>query len=283
MENLTSEVKKIALMNEMDYVGVTPVERLTNAPEGFKPTDLLPSAKSAVSLGVKLSRGVAEANRRAYTGFRHGIYTYLMHGYVLLNRNLDENALRLTRFLENHGYTALPVPASRPFDPLALKGAVSHRHVAVAAGLGEFGWNTLLVTPDSGPRVRLTTVLTEADLEPDPMYSGKRICDRKRCGLVCVKICPVKAFSAREAEKLEIGGRLFEYSKLDHWKCLFGAAGFSEKTLGRKNLEVSENPTPSDYLKALELVSPWQKIERAEEGSFCGRCVIHCPIGTKRN
>jgi len=282
MKDLTTEVKKVALGTGIDFVGIAPVERLKNAPEDLQPKNFLGNTKSLVSFGVKISKGVIEANKKAYSGSRPAIYAYLMHGYIVLNSWLNDTAFHIARFLENEGYTATPLPSSRPFDSLKLQGVISHRHVAVAAGLGEFGWNALLLTTDYGPRVRLGTVLSDAELEPDPMYSGEKLCEKDKCNRLCVKMCPMSAISPEQAERLEMDGKTFEYAKVDCWKCLIGAAGFVQKTLGRKNIEIPEIPTPNDYLNACEQLSPWQRMERAEEGSFCGRCLVCCPAGNRR-
>ena len=40
----------------------------------------------------------------------------------------------------------------------------SHRHAAFLAGLGNFGVNNMLLTPEYGPRVRFGSVFTSAEL-----------------------------------------------------------------------------------------------------------------------
>ena len=47
------------------------------------------------------------------------------------------------------------------------RGHISHKHIAVAAGLGWIGRNNLLVHPRHGGRLRLNTVLTDMELVPD--------------------------------------------------------------------------------------------------------------------
>ena len=74
--NLTQKVKEVALANNLDYIGITLAESLQNEPEGEKPTDFLPGARTVVSLGIKLSLGVQLANKLAHSdpGRRHVIY-----------------------------------------------------------------------------------------------------------------------------------------------------------------------------------------------------------------
>jgi epoxyqueuosine reductase QueG len=65
---------------------------------------------------------------------------------------------------------------------------VPHRELAIRAGLGVIGKNFLLVTPQFGPRVQLTTVLTTMPFLPDPpLPSSFAPC--KTCA-ICVDQCP---------------------------------------------------------------------------------------------
>ncbi|MHA2394968.1 MAG: hypothetical protein ACXAEX_23820 [Promethearchaeota archaeon] len=278
--NLTEKVKDLAISSEMDYVGIAPVDRLKNAPEGWRPNDHLIGCRSVVSMGVGIREGVRRANMSAYRGLRHGIYVYMVFGYARLNDMLNQAAFRIARLLEREGYISTPIPAARPYDAYMPRGAFSNRHAAVAAGLGEFGWNTLLVTPESGPRVRLVSVLTEAELMPNPLYSGEKLCNRDGCE-VCVSVCPVKAISRNESVTLELGGKTFEYAKLNKWKCRYGVSGLVREALGRKGVKVPDDPQPEESLKAWNNMDPWQIKERAT-GSWCGRCIIECPIPRSR-
>ncbi len=275
MDGLTRSVKNLAIEDGVDYVGIATVDRFENAPKGWKPNDLLESAHSVISIGFRIGEGVREANKAAYQGLRHSIYIYERFGYTLLNDELDRVVHHIARTIEKRGQIATPVPASSPSDTYAFRGVFSNRHAAVAAGLGEFGWNTLLVTPDNGPRVRLASIITDAQLDPDPMYDGERLCNKDRCSL-CVSVCPMNAISKDKSVKISIGNRTFEYAQIDKMRCIFGLHALSSKTLGRTNFEIPLNPSHEDYLKTLSKESPWQKMERI--GSMCGRCIINCPI-----
>jgi epoxyqueuosine reductase QueG len=65
----------------------------------------------------------------------------------------------------------------------------SHRHAAVLAGLGTFGMNNMILTREFGPRVRLGTILTSADIEPDPVMEGDLCIQCSRC----ISHCPAQA------------------------------------------------------------------------------------------
>jgi epoxyqueuosine reductase QueG len=70
-----------------------------------------------------------------------------------------------------------------------LIGDLSHKHAAVLAGLGQMGKSSLLITPQYGNRVYISSVITNAPLEPDEPFK-EDLC--KDCD-ICIKACPVKA------------------------------------------------------------------------------------------
>jgi epoxyqueuosine reductase QueG len=72
----------------------------------------------------------------------------------------------------------------------------SHRHAAVRAGLAEFGLNNIVVTPRFGPRVRFTSLVTEAELPISPLLKEK-VCLGTSCSL-CVDSCPAEAITISE-------------------------------------------------------------------------------------
>jgi epoxyqueuosine reductase len=63
----------------------------------------------------------------------------------------------------------------------------SHRHSAVRAGLGEFGLDNIVVTPEYGQRIRFNSVLTTAELNPTPLIT-KKVCLGTKCGK-CLREC----------------------------------------------------------------------------------------------
>jgi epoxyqueuosine reductase QueG len=124
---------------------------------------------------------------------RTGAALYRQNSYDTVNAALDRMALRVANTIQNAGYRALPVPASKRASDELIAGIISHKLAAHLAGLGWIGKSCLLVTQDHGPRVRWITVLTDAPLVP----TGKPL--EPRCGKCteCVDICPVHAFTGR--------------------------------------------------------------------------------------
>ena len=92
--------------------------------------------------------------------------------------------LSLAQYIRNLGYQAI---ASMNDSALAIP-------LAIKAGLGEYGRNGLLITPEYGPRVRLGKVFTNMPLAHDrPIQFGvKAFCERCR---KCSNSCPVSAIA----------------------------------------------------------------------------------------
>jgi epoxyqueuosine reductase len=188
METLKVKIKKMMIAGGCDLVGVADVQRFKDAPEGRRPTDILPTARSVIVGVVHILDSVCE-------DLPETRYEYTNQFYVL-NGLLGSVSTKVGRLLEDLGYRALPIPAAYPRLNKELMGIFSHRHAAVLAGLGEFGLSNLLITPQFGPRVRIVSVITEAPLETDEPYRKSLCRDRQReCGKVCVARCPVEALS----------------------------------------------------------------------------------------
>jgi epoxyqueuosine reductase QueG len=185
--DLTQEVKERVLHEGMDAVGLVSAERLKGAPEGRRPTDILPTANTVIVAAIHVLDSVYDL---PYTRYE---YTNL---FFVLNSMLNSMAFKVSRYLESQGYRSIPIPAAYPRVNKELCGVLSHRHAAVQAGLGEMALNNMLTTPQFGSRVRLVTIVTEADLDPDQPF-GEELCLNKReeCELACVKNCPVHAIS----------------------------------------------------------------------------------------
>lgn len=136
----------------------------------------------AISIAIRLSQAVFNSLDD------HPTLLYKWH-YKQANAQLDRIAFNLTNKIQEMGYQALPIAASQILDWKEQNAHVSHRHVAVAAGLGWLGRNNLLVTPEFGAQVRLTTVFTNLPLAVQekrvPFSCGN--CRR------CVEACPVDA------------------------------------------------------------------------------------------
>ncbi|MYK57223.1 MAG: hypothetical protein F4027_00925, partial [Rhodospirillaceae bacterium] len=121
-------------------------------------------ADRVIVLAKRLSAGVTRIPR---WDERHKYYND-----ELTMTTLEEIALELVLWLEAKGWPALIVPPTH-VDPWRYRGdpdepmkpLLSLDHCAVEAGLGTFGLNLQLLTPEYGPRVMLAGVLCSAPVE----------------------------------------------------------------------------------------------------------------------
>ena len=227
----SKEIKKAAKAFGADICGIASMDRFEGAPKQQDPRYIFPDARACVVLAFRIPRGYLR-------GIEEGTYftAYAAMGYGGLNLIYTPIVLRqLTCFIEDQGYESAPIPnmypgatisfatqdvipnRSRPVrSGLAMTDVMMDMRVAAyAAGLGEFGWSKMFLTPEFGPAQRFVALLTDAPLEPDPIFSGK-ICDR--CKL-CVKACSGNAISATETESITVAGHKQEWGKLDCTAC----------------------------------------------------------------
>jgi len=137
----------------------------------------------AVSIGIRLMRSVLNAivNRPNQI--------YKTH-YRQVNALLDYITEVTAGFIQRRGYNAIPIAASFVIDWKKQNSHISHRHVAIEAGLGFLGRNNLLIHPEYGAGVRLATVLTDMPLKTDSPVSD----DCGNCS-ACIIACPAEAIS----------------------------------------------------------------------------------------
>ncbi len=183
------EMKQFALRSGADLVGVAPAERFAAAPAGHHPEDILSGAKAVVACARRIPGGVLDGPATAY----HRVME-------VAHAQLDLMAGQVAAFIEQGGGRAIPVPADEPYahweaDRRYGYGDLSHKHAAQAAGLGQIGKNSLLITPQFGNRVHLVSIVTDVALPADPVLNWEPC--PKGCTL-CRKACPAGAIGENQ-------------------------------------------------------------------------------------
>jgi len=192
--NLKEELRRKCSEMDVPMMGVASVGRWDRppfqpwVPEEFRPKAIFPEARSVIVIGLPVTLPVVEtAPSIAY----HMLYK-------VVNDLLDQSTYRLSNFLNAKGHASMFVPRDGYGHISILRERAlvffSHRHAALLAGLGTFGYNNMLLTKEYGPRVRFGSVFTSAEIEPDPIVK-KDLCIK--C-MRCVNICPVKALPGQE-------------------------------------------------------------------------------------
>jgi len=224
---LTSEmIKKKAEDLGIDVLGIGSIDRYANAPLLMNPKTYFPEAKSVVVIGMRIPRG-------SYRGIEEGTHwhNYTFYAYNRLNSLFRPRlTYELACYIEDHGWEAVPhypaVPERAASTKPVADGKVPHdvvfsiRLMAVGAGVGEMGHSKVFLTKKFGPRIRLGCILTDAELEPDPIIEPGTICSK--CGR-CVKDCPGNAIpDIKDTDKtltVEIGDKKISWADVDMGRC----------------------------------------------------------------
>ncbi|MBP2132503.1 epoxyqueuosine reductase QueG [Methanomicrobium sp. W14] len=196
-------------------------------PKDFYPRSVFPEAKSVIVIGLPVHLPVIETTPSVW-------YREL---YGTLNRLLDQYTYRIAEYLNKCGYPSVSVPRDgyTGIDVLLEKPVAffSHRHAAFLAGLGNFGVNNMLLTPEYGPRVRFGSVFTAACLPPDPLMEEELCC---HC-MACVRMCPVSALN---------GGGNYPESLTDKKACAENSARLEKRRLAPCGICIKVCPQGKD-------------------------------------
>lgn len=293
-KTLTDELRAFLKRQGADLVGFGAAALLEAGPEIFRPTRYLPGARALVSMALHINEAACELIARCADGHTAppSYASYQWFTLSVINRKLDELAYAGAKFLEDRGWLSYPVPANMPHDIRPTPeypggpGDLSHKHAAVACGLGEFGWHNLVLTPEFGSRQKLVTIVTEAPLRPDAL-SGEKLCDPAACDWACARACPTVAIPRNAGQKvsLRIGEKTVEYARIIGWRCRWGCSGMLRCTGGAKDIPMpKEEPTAAELMQYKEQCDPWQERLKRYTGliPYCGRCMCVCPAPAGR-
>ncbi len=194
MSTLTEQVKQLAHDVGFAAVGITHPDKLENLPHGWigqvrllqRPDEELPSVRSIIIMAFHLWDQIFNLNviapRSVHLGEGSSVDPF--HGYFLTYEIMKNKAWRIIDFLQQNGFEA-KYSVGIPLKP-----------IAVQCGLGWQGKNTLLITPQHGPRVNLIAVLTNAELKADKPFLDDLCGDCTKC----VEACPAQALSAYKCQ-----------------------------------------------------------------------------------
>jgi epoxyqueuosine reductase QueG len=174
MNTLTSSLKDLLISNGADLVGFGDLTAL--------PPNVRQNLPVGVCVAVKYPRdvimGIHDMPTRAY--YEH---------YSIINDKLDELVTAGELFLKERGYAAI----AQTIDFVAQNetnydSLFPHKTVATRAGLGWIGKSALLVTPEFGSALRISSLLTDAPLITNSSQ------DSSLCGscTACENACPAK-------------------------------------------------------------------------------------------
>ena len=191
MRKIIEELKKLFTQNNIPIFGIAEASDLKNEPSGYKPSNMLASAKSILCLGVPVPKGIFKSEERSEWMYWRAASIYY--------RNIDMVLMRACSIIEEIGEVAVPIYTCFPYDIKGkgdFWGYMGLVKMAEAVGIGKVGKNGLLFSSKYGPKLLLGGIVTTASL-PTMAWPDK---DGRGCPedcYICQKQCPVKAIDKR--------------------------------------------------------------------------------------
>jgi epoxyqueuosine reductase QueG len=177
---------------DVDLAGVVRLADWKNTRMWEAALKLLPHARSVVVLAMGISREVLDLASPGMEMGTASLNDLVARDAEFLYGRLTKAAYDIAKASRTLGFRALPLPgAGCPTDRRFLEAVFSYKHAAQAAGLGKFGKHSLIITPEFGPRVRLSCCLTEAPLKPT---AGNTVMECGSCQ-ICIEKCPAQALA----------------------------------------------------------------------------------------
>jgi epoxyqueuosine reductase len=179
VSNVGLQIKEVLLNKGASLVGFADLIEI--------PAEARHSKRFAVSIAVALDASII-------ANIRNGPTREYYSEYKRANALLSDLGKLTSSLIREEGYQAIPKePTGVGIDPKTDSTVLPHKTVATRAGLGWIGKCALLVTKEYGSAIRLTTVLTDAELETAIPT------DHSLCGdcVICVNFCPGNAPSGK--------------------------------------------------------------------------------------
>ncbi len=254
-------VKALAKSFGADQVGIASAKVLN----AFPPDPQFPQTPERISPRVKSV--IVIVQHIPVAAFRAKQNVCVQYIDMLVLRRMDRIAFKIAAALEDRGHPTFVTAAQETdwYYKRASYGRLSTRHLGIEAGLGTFGLEVNLLTPEYGPRVYLTGILTELELEGDTPIT-EQVCIGESCSR-CLYSCPSDAVRHFGIDKRACSVEAQEFG--------FGQiTGYVDKMLDAP-LEQRKK-----MVKEQDVFGFWQGLLRVV-GSFgdCPRCLAVCPVG----
>lgn len=256
-----ANVKRRARELGADLVGIASAATLN----AFPPDPRYPQTPDRISPYVKSV--VVIVQRIPVGAFRCKQTVPVQYLDMMVLRRMDRVGYRLADELDRCGHPSFILAAQETDWNLkrASYGSLSTRHLGVEAGLGTLGLEVNILTPEFGPRLYLTGILTELELEPDSRMT-EQVCIGESCSR-CLHACPSDAVRHFGIDKPACATEAQEF-------------GFAQITrFFSEFLALSDQEKPA-AIRSRDLFGFWQGLLRVV-GSFgdCPRCLAVCPVG----
>lgn len=280
---MKEQIISLSKANGADLVGFAPASRFASDDPIFK---IYPEVKTVICLAFRVLRGNYRSIEEGST-----YYQYSTMGVENLEETVMPGAtVRVANLIESFGYTAIPQRKNQSimqeengtnpemrYEAITrgakAENSMNFTDAAVAAGIGERGFHGALLTDEFGPMVRVSFVLTDAEIEPDEVKTP-HLCDGCKA---CVRACPGHAID-------EVTG------KIGDWQCAVyynGAYGLRNPFMPpdayaafENRLQIIAGEAKVDPELAREIIDAsifYPPVHHGYTSSICGRlCDIDC-------
>jgi epoxyqueuosine reductase QueG len=251
------ELRNICIEEGADDTGFVEIQRRALSSEQADILRIFPGTKTIVSIVKKANRESIRSPSMAVADLE----------YSKVYSGIADIAGRIIQRLDTMKVRGVVIPPGFPMDMTRWPGKVwevSHKPMAVEAGLGHMGRHRVLIHPVFGSHIALDTLLIDAGLDryDEPLKESPCL----KCGL-CTAVCPVGAIS-RE------GVLDFMSCAMHNYHELFG--GFQEWIE-----EIVSSRDVKSYrhkFRDSETGSKWQSLTYGH-AYRCSYCMAICPAG----
>jgi ferredoxin len=240
-----------------DDVGFVAIDRPELADQRADILQVFPQARALISFVCRMNRTPIRSTARSIANLE----------FHRVGDDVDAVGHRIVALLERHGIAALNPSVGFPMEASRFPGktwVVSHKPVAVAAGLGQIGIHRNVIHPVFGNFILLGTILVAA-----PIAEASAPIDYNPCleCKLCVAACPVGAIGAD-------GGFDFAACFTHNYREFMG--GFSDWIE-----QVADSSSAQDYRSRVsdgETASMWQSLATGPNYK-AAYCMAVCPAG----
>jgi epoxyqueuosine reductase QueG len=253
----SAQLKKMALAAGADDAGLIDLARDAMAEYRQDLLDALPHTHSVMTL-------VFRVNQNHLKSLAHSVADY---EFKQVWTDANHITRQLVIQLQRTGIKALNMPAGFPYEATRWPGKMwltCDKVFAVEAGLGQMGYNRLVLHPAYGAGVILGSILLAGtcDQYDRPLDFNPCI----ECGQ-CLKVCPV--------------GAVKKTDDFDFMACY--SHNYRERLGGFQNWveQLVDSKGHADYRRRVsdrETISMWQHLAIGAQ-TRCDRCMAVCPAG----
>jgi len=207
--DLGNVVREYALSLGIELYGVaSAADYAERFPDKPQPTQFIDGAQSVIIIGLPFEPGtVSTVLRPELAGLKSkaaddvGVSNvnpagaerfFLGEETGIIARELSLAGYRIAKHLRKQGYTALHLPPGKQNSRFRT-APFYHMPAMYLAGMGTMGLNCSIITPEFGPRVYVTSIITDCPL-PAGRPMANEMCSQ--CGL-CVQSCPIGAIDGK--------------------------------------------------------------------------------------